>query len=182
MPFKSKAQQRWMYATNPEMAKKWQKETPKNVNLPDKVSDEKKLKEAKREPTEKQLARYEKQCRMSRQATYGKRGAKLGAKLGAGLGLAAGIARASSARRELAKSGMKIDPSVFNHLLVSQAGKKLAKGTALGGLAGLAVGSAYGRFTKGKKKKKKLKEAVDGILRGEDVAALVSELLTNGEA
>ena len=29
MPFKSKAQRAWMYANKPEMAKRWQKETPK---------------------------------------------------------------------------------------------------------------------------------------------------------
>lgn len=42
MPFKSKAQRRWMYANDPEMAKKWEKETPKDSNLPEK----KKKKEA----------------------------------------------------------------------------------------------------------------------------------------
>lgn len=30
MPFKSKAQMRWMYATNPEMAKDWTKEQKKS--------------------------------------------------------------------------------------------------------------------------------------------------------
>lgn len=39
MPFKSKAQQRFMYATKPKLAKKWQKETPKNMELPDKVHE-----------------------------------------------------------------------------------------------------------------------------------------------
>jgi hypothetical protein len=29
MPFKSEAQKGWMYANKPEMAKRWQKETPK---------------------------------------------------------------------------------------------------------------------------------------------------------
>ena len=29
MPFKSNAQRRWMYAFHPEMAKRWEKETPK---------------------------------------------------------------------------------------------------------------------------------------------------------
>lgn len=29
MPFKSQAQKGWMYANHPDMAKRWQKETPK---------------------------------------------------------------------------------------------------------------------------------------------------------
>jgi len=29
MPFKSKAQRRWMFANKPQMAKQWQKETGK---------------------------------------------------------------------------------------------------------------------------------------------------------
>jgi hypothetical protein len=29
MPFKSKAQKGWMYANEPEMAERWEKETPK---------------------------------------------------------------------------------------------------------------------------------------------------------
>ena len=37
MPFKSQAQRRWMYATHPEMAKRWQAETPKGKSLPKKV-------------------------------------------------------------------------------------------------------------------------------------------------
>ncbi len=37
MPFKSKAQQAWMYANKPKMAKKWQKETTKGKKLPKKV-------------------------------------------------------------------------------------------------------------------------------------------------
>lgn len=34
MPFKSKAQKGWMYANEPEMAERWQKETPKGKKLP----------------------------------------------------------------------------------------------------------------------------------------------------
>jgi|TARA_R100001086_G_scaffold18491_1_gene9049 hypothetical protein len=34
MPFVSKAQRAWMYANKPEMAKRWEKETPKNKRLP----------------------------------------------------------------------------------------------------------------------------------------------------
>lgn len=36
MPFKSKAQRRWMYANDPKMASRWEKETPKG-KLPEKV-------------------------------------------------------------------------------------------------------------------------------------------------
>ena len=38
MPFVSKAQRRWMYANEPEMAKRWEKHT-KSKNLPDKVEE-----------------------------------------------------------------------------------------------------------------------------------------------
>jgi hypothetical protein len=37
MPFKSRQQEKWMYATHPEMAKQWQEETPKGKALPKKV-------------------------------------------------------------------------------------------------------------------------------------------------
>jgi hypothetical protein len=37
MPFKSKAQRRWMYANDPDMAERWSKETPKGKKLPEKV-------------------------------------------------------------------------------------------------------------------------------------------------
>ena len=37
MPMKSKRQRRWMWATHPEMAKRWEKETPKGKKLPEKV-------------------------------------------------------------------------------------------------------------------------------------------------
>ena len=36
MPFKSKSQQRWMYATNSKMAKRWAKHTSDIKDLPDK--------------------------------------------------------------------------------------------------------------------------------------------------
>lgn len=36
MPFKSQAQRAWMYSQHPEMAKKWEKETPTG-KLPKKV-------------------------------------------------------------------------------------------------------------------------------------------------
>ena len=34
VPFESEAQRRWMYANKPEMAERWQKETPKGKKLP----------------------------------------------------------------------------------------------------------------------------------------------------
>jgi hypothetical protein len=41
MPFKSEAQRRWMYANDPEMAKRWQAETPKGKRLPKRVRKKK---------------------------------------------------------------------------------------------------------------------------------------------
>lgn len=38
MPFKSQAQRKWMHATHPEMAKRWERETPKGKALPKKVA------------------------------------------------------------------------------------------------------------------------------------------------
>jgi hypothetical protein len=42
MPFKSKQQEKWMWATHPQMAKQWEAHTPKGTKLPTKVSKEKK--------------------------------------------------------------------------------------------------------------------------------------------
>lgn len=42
MPFKSKAQQRFMFATKPEMAKRWAKKTPNISKLPEKMKIKKK--------------------------------------------------------------------------------------------------------------------------------------------
>ena len=39
MPFKSKAQERWMWAKKPQMAKQWEAHTPKNAKLPEKVKN-----------------------------------------------------------------------------------------------------------------------------------------------
>jgi hypothetical protein len=39
MPFKSKAQQRWMFANHPEMAKRWAEHTPDIKKLPETVED-----------------------------------------------------------------------------------------------------------------------------------------------
>ena len=47
MPFKSKAQQRWMYANEPEMAKKWADHTSDHKSLPEKAKKKKKDKEKK---------------------------------------------------------------------------------------------------------------------------------------
>jgi hypothetical protein len=41
MPFKSKAQRGWMYANEPQMAKRWEKETPKGKKLPTRVAKRK---------------------------------------------------------------------------------------------------------------------------------------------
>jgi hypothetical protein len=43
MPFKSKAQARFMYAKHPEMAERWQEHTPDMKDLPEKVKNAKKL-------------------------------------------------------------------------------------------------------------------------------------------
>ena len=37
MPFKSKAQRRWMYKNLPEMAKRWESETPSSKTLPPRI-------------------------------------------------------------------------------------------------------------------------------------------------
>ena len=41
MPFLSTSQRKWMYANKPEMAKKWEKHTPKGVKLPKHVKKHK---------------------------------------------------------------------------------------------------------------------------------------------
>lgn len=42
MPFKSLAQKRYLFATHPDMALRWAKETPKNAHLPQHVRKKKK--------------------------------------------------------------------------------------------------------------------------------------------
>lgn len=42
MPFKSEAQRKWAYANKPEMAERWEKETPKTTKLPERVGKKKK--------------------------------------------------------------------------------------------------------------------------------------------
>lgn len=42
MPFKSKAQQKWMFVHKPKMAKEWAKETPNIKKLPEKKKKVKK--------------------------------------------------------------------------------------------------------------------------------------------
>ncbi len=39
MPFVSQAQRRYMYKNLPEIAAKWEKETPKGANLPKRVGN-----------------------------------------------------------------------------------------------------------------------------------------------
>ena len=48
MPFKSKAQRRWMYANDPKMAQEWSKETPGGARLPEKVKSHKKTHKKKK--------------------------------------------------------------------------------------------------------------------------------------
>lgn len=40
MPFKSEAQRRYLYAMHPDIAKKFEKETPKGAELPAKIRPE----------------------------------------------------------------------------------------------------------------------------------------------
>jgi len=40
-PFKSAKQRAWMYENKPEMAKRWEKETPKGKKLPKKAPKKK---------------------------------------------------------------------------------------------------------------------------------------------
>jgi hypothetical protein len=42
MPFRSKAQQRWMFHEHPEMAERWAKHTPDIKSLPEKVKNKRK--------------------------------------------------------------------------------------------------------------------------------------------
>lgn len=39
MPFKSRAQRRWMYSNDPVMAKEWEAHTPKGKKLPEKAHE-----------------------------------------------------------------------------------------------------------------------------------------------
>lgn len=48
MPFKSKAQQRKLFATNPKLAKRWAKETKNIKGLPEKVKKKKTTKKGKK--------------------------------------------------------------------------------------------------------------------------------------
>ncbi len=47
MPFRSQAQRRKLFATHPDMAARWAKETPKNKVLPEHVPIKKKAKKKK---------------------------------------------------------------------------------------------------------------------------------------
>ena len=42
MPFKSKAQRRYLYSQHPEIANRWQKEMPQKKKLPERVKETKK--------------------------------------------------------------------------------------------------------------------------------------------
>ena len=41
MPFKSKAQEKWMWTTHPQMARQWEEHTPDRAALPAKVKAKK---------------------------------------------------------------------------------------------------------------------------------------------
>ncbi len=43
MPYKSEAQRRYFYSQLPELAKKWEEDTPKKKKLPDHVSSDSSL-------------------------------------------------------------------------------------------------------------------------------------------
>lgn len=42
MPLKSKAQEKWMWANDPAMAKRWEAETPNRKALPERVKPKRK--------------------------------------------------------------------------------------------------------------------------------------------
>lgn len=44
MPFKSEAQRRWMHANHPNMAEKWERDSPHRGKLPEHVKAKKKNK------------------------------------------------------------------------------------------------------------------------------------------
>ena len=49
MPFKSKAQMRYLYATDPKLAKKFKRKTKRKLkNLPEKINKKKKIKVTKK--------------------------------------------------------------------------------------------------------------------------------------
>lgn len=47
MPFKSKAQRKYLYATNPKVAEEFSKHTPKGKKLPEHVKPKKKVPNAR---------------------------------------------------------------------------------------------------------------------------------------
>lgn len=49
MPFKSKAQAKWMFANKPKMAKEWAEETPNIKKLPRRLKKKKSSKDSRRE-------------------------------------------------------------------------------------------------------------------------------------
>lgn len=48
MPFRSQAQRKKLWATNPELARKFERETPKDARLPERVNERSARKEALR--------------------------------------------------------------------------------------------------------------------------------------
>ena len=53
MPFRSRAQRGWMWANHPEMAKRWEAETPDQKGLPAKLHPEKRVRVVKRRKKKK---------------------------------------------------------------------------------------------------------------------------------
>lgn len=53
MPFKSKAQRRFMYARHPELAEEFEAATPKGKKLPEKVKSKKKKRVVRKKRTVK---------------------------------------------------------------------------------------------------------------------------------
>lgn len=47
MPVRSKAQRKWLWANNPELAEEYEKHTPANAKLPDRVKPKPKTKRKK---------------------------------------------------------------------------------------------------------------------------------------
>ena len=58
MPFTSEAQRKWMYANKPAMAKKWEKHTPKNADLPEHVKKAEDINTSALSESFEKIARY----------------------------------------------------------------------------------------------------------------------------
>ena len=72
MPFKSQAQRRLFYATMPEKAKEWEKETPK-AKLPEKVKHKAETKKHEAKETKKHEAKETKKQEAAEHRRYAKK-------------------------------------------------------------------------------------------------------------